>query len=104
MGRVTPRKALAGRIPCPPLMRKRRRPALALAHYGVPALSVVEQHRMQKGIDCGCYTPLFPFLFDHVPGIDLFRRPVGATFIFVLGLGFLSGHLATDYVRDGVPR
>jgi hypothetical protein len=35
-------------------MRKRRRPAPALAHCGVPALSVVEQHRMQKGIDCGC--------------------------------------------------
>ena len=51
----------------------------------------------------GRYTPLFPFLFDHIPGIDLFRRPVGATFIFVLGLGFLSGHLATDYVRDGIP-
>jgi hypothetical protein len=52
----------------------------------------------------GRYTPLFPFLFDHIPGIDLFRRPVGATFIFVLGLGFLSGHLVTDYVRDGIPR
>jgi len=51
----------------------------------------------------GRYTPIFPFMFEHAPGIDLFRRPVGATFIFVLGLAYLSGYLATDYVRHGNP-
>ncbi len=50
----------------------------------------------------GRYTPLFPLLFKHVPGVDLFRRPVGGTFIFVLALAYLSGLLATDYVREGV--
>ena len=52
----------------------------------------------------GRYTPLFPFLFKHVPGIDLFRRPVGATFIFMIGLACLSGQLASDYAREGLPR
>ena len=52
----------------------------------------------------GRYTPLFPFLFQHVPGIDLFRRPVGGTFILLLALAYLSGHLASDYVREGPPR
>lgn len=51
----------------------------------------------------GRYTPLFPFLFKHVPGIDLFRRPVGGTFILLLALAYLSGHLASDYVREGAP-
>ena len=52
----------------------------------------------------GRYTPLFPFLFKHVPGVDLFRRPVGATFIFLLALAFLSGRLLADYIRDGLPK
>jgi hypothetical protein len=52
----------------------------------------------------GRATPLFSFLFEHVPGIDLFRRPVGATFIAILALAFLTGHLLSDYVRHGVPR
>jgi hypothetical protein len=52
----------------------------------------------------GRYTPLFPFLFDHVAGIDLFRRPVDAMFIFIMALAFFSGHLATEYVRRGFPR
>jgi hypothetical protein len=51
----------------------------------------------------GRYTPLFPFLFEHVPGIDLFRRPVGGTFVVLLGLAYLSGQLANDYVRIGSP-
>lgn len=50
----------------------------------------------------GRYTPVFPFLFHHVPGVDLFRRPVGATFVFDLVLAYVVGHLATDWVREGV--
>ena len=49
----------------------------------------------------GRYTPLFPLLFNYAPGVDLFRRPVGGAFIFLIGLAFLSGQLATDYVREG---
>ena len=51
----------------------------------------------------GRYTPFFPFLFQHVPGIDLFRRPVGGTFILLAGLAYLTGWLATAYVREGAP-
>lgn len=52
----------------------------------------------------GRYSPLFPFLFEHVPGIDLFRRPVGGTFVLLVGLAYLTGWLAAAYVRDGAPR
>lgn len=52
----------------------------------------------------GRYSPVFPFLFEHAPGIDLFRRPVGATFILLLGLAYLIGDIANDYVRAGAPR
>ncbi len=51
----------------------------------------------------GRYTPLFPFLFEHVPGIDLFRRPVGGTFLLLIGLAYLTGSLASAYVREGAP-
>jgi len=50
----------------------------------------------------GRYTPIFPFLFNHAPGIDLFRRPVDGTFLFILGLAYLSGILATNYVHEGI--
>jgi hypothetical protein len=52
----------------------------------------------------GRYTPIFPFLFDHVPGISRFRRPVGGLFIVVLALAYLAGYLLSDYVRRGLPR
>lgn len=50
----------------------------------------------------GRYTPVFPFLYRHVPGVDLFRRPVGGTFIFGLALAYLTGWLATTWVREGL--
>ncbi|HMN72930.1 MAG TPA: hypothetical protein PKA55_13785 [Rhodoblastus sp.] len=52
----------------------------------------------------GRYSPLFPFLFEHVPGVDLFRRPVGGTFVLLIGLAYLTGFLAAAYVRDGAPK
>jgi hypothetical protein len=51
----------------------------------------------------GRYTPLYAFAFEHVPGINLFRRPVDAAFVFVAVLAMLAGRLLADYVRDGVP-
>lgn len=51
----------------------------------------------------GRYTPIFPFLFEHVPGIDLFRRPVGGTFVLLVALAYLTGFIATAYVREGAP-
>lgn len=51
----------------------------------------------------GRYTPLFPWMFDWVPGVGLFRRPVDASFVFLAALAVLTGYLLTDYVRDGLP-
>ncbi len=52
----------------------------------------------------GRYTPIFPFLFEHVPGIDLFRRPVGGAFLLLVALAYLTGFLASAYVREGAPK
>ncbi|WP_407528277.1 hypothetical protein [Methylobacterium oryzisoli] len=51
----------------------------------------------------GRYTPLFPLLFDHVPGIDLYRRPADATFLVNIGLALVTGYLVHRFVRDGAP-
>lgn len=51
----------------------------------------------------GRYSPVFPLMFEYVPGISLFRRPVSGLFIFVLALAYLSGYLVSDYVKQGLP-
>jgi hypothetical protein len=52
----------------------------------------------------GRYTPLFSLAFAWIPGIDLFRRPADASFVFCAVLALLCGHLLTDYIRNGVPK
>jgi hypothetical protein len=52
----------------------------------------------------GRYTPLYAFAFQHVPGINLFRRPIDSTFVLVAAFALLAGQLLADYVRDGIPR
>jgi hypothetical protein len=52
----------------------------------------------------GRYTPFFGFVFDHVPGIGLYRRPADATFLINVALSFAAGYLVHRYVRDGAPR
>jgi hypothetical protein len=52
----------------------------------------------------GRYTPAFAWAFATVPGIDLFRRPVDASFVFVIALALLAGHLLSDWIRDGIPQ
>lgn len=52
----------------------------------------------------GRYTPFFPLAFKWVPGIDLFRRPLDANFVFVASLAILAGHLLASYMREGLPR
>ena len=52
----------------------------------------------------GRYTPLFAVLFEWVPGVSNFRRPVGASFVVNAMLAILTGHLLADYVREGRPR
>ena len=52
----------------------------------------------------GRYTPLYSLAFRFVPGIDLFRRPTDASFVFGFALAILVGHCLADYVREGLPR
>lgn len=52
----------------------------------------------------GRYTPFYSLGFRFVPGIDLFRRPTDASFVFTIAFAILAGHFLDDYVRDGVPK
>ena len=52
----------------------------------------------------GRYTLFYGLAFQFIPGIDLFRRPTDASFLFGIALAILSGHCLADYVRDGVPQ
>jgi hypothetical protein len=52
----------------------------------------------------GRYTPIFSLVFDHVPGIALYRRPADATFLVNIGFAMASGYLLHRYLRDGAPR
>lgn len=52
----------------------------------------------------GRYTPLYALAFSYVPGVDFFRRPIDAAFVFVAILSILVGHLLADYIREGLPR
>ncbi|MBT8154361.1 hypothetical protein KMP13_10720 [Epibacterium ulvae] len=47
----------------------------------------------------GRYTPVFRVLYDAIPGVDLFRRPADALFIFGFALALLTGAL----VQQGLP-
>ncbi|MDQ4061263.1 MAG: hypothetical protein M3145_09215, partial [Pseudomonadota bacterium] len=48
----------------------------------------------------GWYTPVFRVAFDHVPGVDLFRRPADATFHFNLALAILAGYALHRLLTD----
>ena len=52
----------------------------------------------------GRYTPFFTYAFAWMPGVHLFRRPVDGNFVLLNAIAFLSGHLLTDYMREGLPR
>jgi hypothetical protein len=52
----------------------------------------------------GRYTPFYGLAFTYLPGIDLFRRPTDASFVFGIALALLAGHCLADYVRGGLPR
>jgi hypothetical protein len=52
----------------------------------------------------GRYTPLFGLMYQWVPGVSLFRRPVDGNFVVIAALAPLVGFLLADYMRDGVPR
>lgn len=52
----------------------------------------------------GRYTPVYALAFQHVPGINLFRRPIDGTFVVVAALALVAGQLLAHYVREGTPR
>jgi hypothetical protein len=52
----------------------------------------------------GRYTPVFEVLFDHLPGIALYRRPADATFLLNIAFALSAGYLVHSYARDGLPR
>jgi hypothetical protein len=52
----------------------------------------------------GRYTPFYGLAFRFVPGVDLFRRPTDASFVFGIATAFVVGHCLADYVADGLPR
>ncbi|MEJ1159049.1 hypothetical protein [Prosthecomicrobium sp. N25] len=51
----------------------------------------------------GWYTPLFKPIFDHVPGVKLYRRPADATFIIGLEIAILGGWLASRWLQGAIP-
>jgi hypothetical protein len=51
----------------------------------------------------GRYTPGFGLVFDHVPGVKLYRSPADATFVINIALAFAAGYLVHRYIRDGLP-
>jgi hypothetical protein len=51
----------------------------------------------------GRYTPVFPFLFQHVPGVDLYRRPADAAFLLNIAIAGSAGYLLHRYISNGLP-
>ena len=52
----------------------------------------------------GKHTPVFRYVFNLVPGVDLYRRPADATFILNFALAMVGGYLLHRLLRDGAPR
>ncbi|MBB4039983.1 hypothetical protein GGR34_001630 [Microvirga flocculans] len=52
----------------------------------------------------GRYTPGFEIVFDHMPGVNLYRRPADATFLVNIALAFAGGYLVHRYAIEGMPR
>ncbi|MGO4573935.1 YfhO family protein [Microvirga sp. 2TAF3] len=87
-------------------------PALLLLWHGIAAGRLFAQEFrffLVVGIlallyALGRYTPGFEVIFDHMPGVDLYRRPADATFLINIMLAFSVGYLVHRYVTDGLPR
>jgi hypothetical protein len=52
----------------------------------------------------GRYTPGFEMIFDHFPGVKLYRRPADATFLINVVFAFAAGYLVHRFVKEGHPR
>lgn len=51
----------------------------------------------------GRYTPVFAFVFEHVPGFAYFRRPIDGMFLAGIAIAMLTGQLVSDFARQGRP-
>lgn len=49
----------------------------------------------------GTATPVFRLLFDHWPGVAIYRRPADATFILMLALAWLAAVGLDRLIREG---
>jgi hypothetical protein len=87
-------------------------PTLLLLWFGVAGRRAWQTGRRLMvcalAISClfmlGRYTPFYSLAFRYIPGIDLFRRPTDASFVFAIATAFIVGHCLADYVRSGLPR
>jgi hypothetical protein len=52
----------------------------------------------------GHYTPLFAIIFDHVPGVRLYRRPADATFALNFAFAAMAGYLLHLYIIEGLAK
>lgn len=52
----------------------------------------------------GAHTPVFRFVFDHMPGISLYRRPADACFILVFAIAMLAAGSLDALVRGSPAR
>ena len=48
----------------------------------------------------GRFTPFFAFFYEYIPGIDLFRRPSDAIFLFSLAISLFAGALINDALQN----
>ena len=48
----------------------------------------------------GRFTPFFAFLYEYIPGFDLFRRPSDGVFLFSLAISLFAGTLINDALQS----
>jgi hypothetical protein len=85
-------------------------PALLLCWIGIGRMRVADRQIRFYGLlglfavlyMLGRYTPVFGLLFDHVPGVALYRRPADATFLMNFCLAITAGYSLSRYVEDGL--
>ena len=51
----------------------------------------------------GRFSPFFEIIFDHLPGVSLYRRPADSTFALQFCLSILTGYLANEATLHGKP-
>lgn len=68
-----------------------------LAHFGLAGLVALLY-------SVGRSTPFFSFVFDALPGVQLYRRPADATFLLNFAFAVCAGYLLHRFIGEGLPR